>query len=116
MCIRDSNYSSFLGVQEKRLKQEGSEAAARERELTREREWIQQSPRARQAKSKARINSYEELLARSQEQRSGPAQILIPISERLGSLVVEAEGLSKAFGDQLLFEDLNFKLPPGGIC
>jgi ATP-binding cassette ChvD family protein len=111
----EGNYSSFLGVQEKRLKQEGSEAAARERELAREREWISQSPRARQAKSKARINAYEELLAKSQEQRSGPAQILIPITERLGSLVVEAEGLSKAFGDQLLFEDLNFKLPPGGI-
>jgi ATP-binding cassette ChvD family protein len=111
----EGNYSSFLGVQEKRLKQEGSEAAARERELAREREWIQQSPRARQAKSKARINAYEELLAKSQEQRGGAAQILIPISERLGSVVVEAEGLSKAFGDQLLFEDLNFKLPPGGI-
>jgi ATP-binding cassette ChvD family protein len=111
----EGNYSSFLGVQEKRLKQEGSEAAARERELAREREWIQQSPRARQAKSKARINAYEELLARSQEQRGGAAQILIPISERLGSVVVEAEGLSKAFGDQLLFENLSFKLPPGGI-
>jgi ATPase subunit of ABC transporter with duplicated ATPase domains len=102
-------------VQEKRLKQEGSEAAARERELAREREWISQSPKARQAKSKARINAYEELLAKSQEQRSGPAQILIPISERLGARVVEAEGLSKAFGDRLLFENLNFKLPPGGI-
>ncbi len=81
----EGNYSSFLGVQEKRLHQEGSEAAARERELAREREWISQSPKARQAKSKARINAYEELLAKSQEQRQGPAQILIPISERLGS-------------------------------
>src|SRR5580765_4959729 len=86
----EGNYSSFLGVQEKRLKQEGSEAAARERELAREREWIQQSPRARQAKSKARINAYEELLARSQEQRSGPAQIVIPVAERLGNIVVQA--------------------------
>jgi ATP-binding cassette ChvD family protein len=111
----EGNYSSFLGVQEKRLHQEGSEAAARERELAREREWIASSPKARQAKSKARINAYEELLARSQEQRSGPAQILIPISERLGSVVVEAEGLSKAYGDRLLFENLEFKLPPGGI-
>jgi len=111
----EGNYSTFLGVQEKRLKQEGSEAAARERELSREREWIQQSPKARQAKSKARINAYEELLAKSQEQRSGPAQILIPISERLGARVVEAEGVSKAYGDRLLFENLNFKLPPGGI-
>jgi energy-dependent translational throttle protein EttA len=111
----EGNYSSFLGVQEKRLHQEGQEAAARERELAREREWISQSPRARQAKSKARINAYEELLAKSQEQRSGPAQILIPIAERLGSVVVEAEGLSKAYGDRLLFENMNFKLPPGGI-
>jgi ATP-binding cassette ChvD family protein len=111
----EGNYSTFLGVQEKRLHQEGSEAAARERELAREREWIQQSPKARQAKSKARINAYEELLARSQEQRTGPAQILIPISERLGSVVVEADGISKAYGDRLLFENLEFKLPPGGI-
>ena len=111
----EGNYSTFLGVQEKRLHQEGSEAAARERELAREREWISQSPKARQAKSKARISAYEELLAKSQEQRSGPAQILIPISERLGSLVVEAEGISKAYGDRLLFENLEFKLPPGGI-
>src|SRR3984885_9516206 len=111
----EGNYSTFLGVQEKRLKQEGSEAAAREREISREREWISQSPKARQAKSKARINAYEELLAKSQEQRSGPAQILIPISERLGSVVVDAEGISKAYGDRLLFENLEFKLPPGGI-
>jgi ATP-binding cassette ChvD family protein len=111
----EGNYSSFLGVQEKRLKQEGQEAAARERELAREREWIAQSPKARQAKSKARINAYEELLAKSQEQRSGPAQILIPVSERLGSVVVEADGVSKAYGDRLLFENLEFKLPPGGI-
>ena len=111
----EGNYSSFLVVQEKRLKQEGSEAEARERTLTREREWVQQSPRARQAKSKARINSYEELLAKSQEQRGTAAQIVIPATNRLGSLVVEAEGLSKAYGDRLLFENVEFKLPPGGI-
>jgi ATP-binding cassette ChvD family protein len=111
----EGNYSSFLGVQEKRLLQEGSEAAARERTIAREREWISQSPRARQAKSKARINAYEELLAKSQEQRGGPAQIVIPVAERLGSLVVDAEGLAKAYGDQLLFENVNFNLPPGGI-
>jgi ATP-binding cassette ChvD family protein len=111
----EGNYSSFLSVQEKRLKQEGSEAEARERTLAREREWISQSPRARQAKSKARINAYEELLAKSQEQRSGAAQIIIPASQRLGSLVVEAEGLGKAYGDRLLFENVEFKLPPGGI-
>ncbi|HVP83672.1 MAG TPA: energy-dependent translational throttle protein EttA, partial [Rhizomicrobium sp.] len=111
----EGNYSSFLGVQEKRLKQEGSEEAARERTLAREREWISQSPRARQAKSKARINAYEDLLAKSQEQRSGPATIVIPVAERLGSVVVEAEGLAKAYGDRLLFENVNFNLPPGGI-
>jgi ATP-binding cassette ChvD family protein len=111
----EGNYTSFLEVQDKRLLQEGKEEEARERTLAREREWIAKSPKARQAKSKARIQSYEDLLARSQEQRTGPAQILIPISERLGSVVVEADGLSKAYGDRLLFENLNFKLPPGGI-
>jgi len=111
----EGNYTSFLEVQEKRLLQEGKEAEARERTLASEREWISKSPKARQAKSKARIAAYEELLARSQEQRQGPAQILIPISERLGNVVVESEGLEKAYGDRLLFENLNFKLPPGGI-
>ncbi len=111
----EGNYSSFLVVQEKRLHQEGAEEAARERSIAREREWIQQSPKARQAKSKARINAYEELLAKSQEQRGGTAQIVIPVAERLGSLVVEAEGLAKAYGDRLLFENVNFNLPPGGI-
>ncbi|HEV2561679.1 MAG TPA: energy-dependent translational throttle protein EttA [Rhizomicrobium sp.] len=111
----EGNYSSFLVVQEKRLKQESSEEAAQQCTIAREREWISQSPRARQAKSKARINAYEELLAKSQEQRGGTAQIVIPVAERLGSLVVEAEGLSKAYGDRLLFENMNFNLPPGGI-
>ncbi|MGC8535939.1 MAG: ATP-binding cassette domain-containing protein, partial [Rhizomicrobium sp.] len=111
----EGNYSTFLGEQEKRLLQEGKEAEARESSLAREREWISRSPKARQAKSKARINAYEELLARSQEQRQGAAQILIPVSERLGSIVVEAEGLTKAYGERLLFENVNFKLPPGGI-
>ncbi len=111
----EGNYSSFLVVQEKRLKQESSEEAAQQRTIAREREWIQQSPRARQAKSKARISSYEELLAKSQEQRGSAAQIVIPVAERLGSLVVEAEGLEKAYGDRLLFENANFNLPPGGI-
>src|SRR5690348_6953757 len=97
----EGNYSSFLAVQEKRLHQEGAEEAARERTIAREREWISSSPRARQAKSKARINAYEELLAKSQEQRGGTAQIVIPIAERLGSVVVEADGLAKAYGDRL---------------
>ncbi|TAM95136.1 MAG: energy-dependent translational throttle protein EttA [Rhizobiaceae bacterium] len=111
----EGNYTSFLGVQDKRLLQEGKEAEARERTLAREREWISQSARARQAKSKARIASYEELLAKSNEQRGGPAQIVVPSGPRLGSVVVEAEGLAKAYGDRLLFENVNFKLPPGGI-
>jgi ATP-binding cassette ChvD family protein len=111
----EGNYTSFLAVQEKRLLQEGKEEEARERTLAREREWIQQSPRARQAKSKARITAYEDLLAKSQEQRQGPAQIVIPAGPRLGSVVVEAEGLTKAFEDRILFEGVNFILPPGGI-
>jgi ATP-binding cassette ChvD family protein len=111
----EGNYTSFLDVQDKRLLQEGQSEEAHERTLAREREWIKTSPRARQAKSKARIAAYEELLAKSQEQRQGPAQIVIPAGPRLGSVVVEAEGLTKAYGDRLLYENLDFKLPPGGI-
>src|ERR1700742_5029180 len=111
----EGNYTSFLDVQEKRLKQESNEEAAQKRTIAREQEWIKQSPKARQAKSKARINSYEELVAKSQEQRSGTAQIMIPVAERLGSVVVEAEGLTKGYGDRLLYEGVNFKLPAGGI-
>jgi ATP-binding cassette ChvD family protein len=111
----EGNYTSFLEIQDKRLLQEGQEEAAREREIAREREWIQQSPKARQAKSKARISSYEELLAKSNEQRQGPAQITIPSGPRLGGVVIDSENLEKAYGDRLLFEKLDFKLPPGGI-
>ncbi|HUO93034.1 MAG TPA: energy-dependent translational throttle protein EttA [Rhizomicrobium sp.] len=111
----EGNYTSFLEVQDKRLLQEGQAEEARERTLAREREWIQTSPRARQAKSKARIAAYEELLAKSQEQRGGAAQIIIPSGPRLGNIVIEAEGLNKAYGDRLLIENLAFKLPPGGI-
>ncbi len=111
----EGNYSSFLGVQEKRLKQESSEEAAQQRTIAREREWISQSPKARQAKSKARINAYEDLVRKSQEQRQGTAQIMIPVAERLGDLVIEAENLAKGYGDRLLYEGVNFKLPAGGI-
>jgi len=111
----EGNYTAFLGEQEKRLLQEGKEEEARERTIARERDWISKSPKARQAKSKARIQAYEELLAKSQEQRTGPAQILIPISERLGDVVVDSDGIAKAYGDRLLFENLSFNLPPGGI-
>jgi sulfate-transporting ATPase len=111
----EGNYTSFLEIQDRRLLAEGESEQARERVLAREREWISASPRARQAKSKARIKAYEELLRTSQEQRTGPAQIVIPAGPRLGSVVVEASGLEKAYGDRLLFENLDFNLPPGGI-
>jgi ATP-binding cassette ChvD family protein len=111
----EGNYSSFLIVQEKRLHQEGAEEAAQERAIAAEREWIQKSPKARQAKSKARINAYEELVAKSNEARVVTNQIIIPVAERLGSVVIEAEGLAKAYGDRLLYENVNFTLPPGGI-
>ncbi len=109
------NYTSFLEMQDKRLLAEGQSEEARERTLARERDWIKASPRARQAKSKARIRAYEELLAKAQDNRSGVAQIVIPAGPRLGSLVVEASQLGKAYGDRLLFENLEFQLPPGGI-
>jgi len=111
----EGNYSSFLVVQEKRLRQEGAEEAAQERAIAAEREWIQKSPKARQAKSKARINAYEELVARSNEQRTVTNQIIIPVAERLGGVVIEAEDLAKGYGDRLLYEHVNFNLPPGGI-
>ena len=111
----EGNYSKFLIEQEERFLKESSEEAARQRSIAREREWIQQSPKARQAKSKARINAYDDLVAKSQDQRGGTAQIIIPVAERLGSLVVEAEELSKGYDDRLLFENVNFSLPPGGI-
>jgi ATP-binding cassette ChvD family protein len=111
----EGNYSSFLGVQEKRLRQEGAEEAAQERAIAAEREWIQKSPKARQAKSKARINAYDELVAKSNEQRVVTNQIIIPVAERLGSVVIEAEGLAKGYGDRLLYENVNFMLPAGGI-
>ena len=111
----EGNYSSWLEQQEKRLAQEEKEETARQRTLKHELEWIRQSPKARQSKSKARIAAYDELLAKDKEKRIGSAQISIPAGPRLGSLVIEAEGLQKAFGDKLLIDGLDFKLPPGGI-
>jgi ATP-binding cassette ChvD family protein len=111
----EGNYSTWLDVQQKRLATEASVEEARVRALAREGEWIKSSPRARQAKSKARIQAYDELLAKSQEARTGTAQIIIPAGPRLGNIVVEANDVAKAYGNQLLFDDMNFRLPPGGI-
>jgi ATP-binding cassette ChvD family protein len=111
----EGNYSSWLEQKEKRLVQEEREEGARQRTLRHELEWIRSSPKARQAKSKARITAYEKLLADAQEQREGMAQIIIPPGPRLGNLVIEAERLRKGYGNRLLIEDLSFRLPPGGI-
>jgi ATP-binding cassette ChvD family protein len=111
----EGNYSSWLGQKQKRLLQEGREDEARQRALERESEWIASSPRARQAKSKARIQRYDELVAKSSERAPQTAQIVIPIAERLGNNVIDFEHLTKGFGDTLLIDDLTFKLPPGGI-
>ncbi|GIK98562.1 MAG: energy-dependent translational throttle protein EttA [Alphaproteobacteria bacterium] len=111
----EGNYSSWLEQKQKRLEQEEKQESARQRTLERELEWIRQSPRARQAKSKARITAYENLLAESGQQAQGQAQIVIPPGPRLGDLVIEAQDLRKGFGDRLLIEKLSFRLPPGGI-
>jgi ATP-binding cassette ChvD family protein len=111
----EGNYSAYLEAKARRLQQEGREEAARQRSLAREREWIAASPRARQAKSKARIKAYDELLRRNLDRAPGSAQIVIPPGERLGDVVIDAEGLSKGYGERLLIDDLSFKLPPGGI-
>jgi ATP-binding cassette ChvD family protein len=111
----EGNYSAYLEKKAKRLEQEGREEAARHQALSREREWIASSPRARQAKSKARIRAYDELLKRNEERAPGAAQILIPPGERLGDVVIEVDHLSKGYGDRLLIDDFSFKLPPGGI-
>ena len=111
----EGNYSSWLEQKNKRLEIEDKQAGARARTLSRELEWIKMSPRARQAKGKARINAYEELVKESGARTPDKVEIAIPVPQRLGDVVVEAEGLHKAFGDKLLFDDLSFKLPPGGI-
>src|SRR6187399_1326017 len=109
------NYSAWLVQKQKRLEQEGREDAAHQKTLIREQEWIASSPKARQAKSKARYQRYEDLLKQANEKQTQTAQIVIPVAERLGQNVVDFEGLSKGFGDRLLIDDLTFKLPPGGI-
>ena len=111
----EGNYSSWLEQKRKRLAQEEKEESARQRALAAEQEWIAASPRARQAKNRARIQRYEEMLARSQELVGGVAEIVIPPGPRLGNVVIEAEGLRKGYGNNLLIDDLNFRLPPGGI-
>jgi ATP-binding cassette ChvD family protein len=109
------NYTAWLAQKQKRLEQEGREEAAHQRTLTREQEWIAASPRARQAKSKARYQRYEDLLAKAAERTINTAQIVIPVTERLGQNVIDFDHLKKGFGDNLLIDDLTFKLPPGGI-
>jgi ATP-binding cassette ChvD family protein len=111
----EGNYTNWLKQKQKRLSQESSEDKARARALEAESEWIAASPKARQAKSKARIQRYEELVAKSAEKAPTTAQIIIPIAERLGDNVIDFDHLSKAYGDRLLIDDLSFKLPPGGI-
>ncbi len=111
----EGNYSSWLVQKQKRLEQEGREDDAHQRTLAREQEWIKASPRARQAKSKARYERYEELLKKAGDKQTQTAQIVIPVAERLGQNVVDFESLKKGFGDNLLIDDLTFKLPPGGI-
>ncbi len=111
----EGNYTTWLKQKQKRLAQESSEDKARARALEAESEWIAASPKARQAKSKARIQRYEELVAKSAEKAPTTAQIIIPVAERLGDNVIDFDHLSKAYGDRLLIDDLSFKLPPGGI-
>ncbi|HZL30261.1 MAG TPA: energy-dependent translational throttle protein EttA [Pseudolabrys sp.] len=111
----EGNYTSWLGQKQKRLEQEGREDESRRRTLERESAWISSTPKARQAKSKARYERYDELLKIANAKINTVAQITIPVSERLGQNVVDFESLSKGFGDNLLIDDLTFKLPPGGI-
>ena len=111
----EGNYSAYLDKKRKRLEQETKQDAARQRELASELEWIRQGARGRQAKQKARIKAYDDLLNQHREQTPGSAQILIPTPERLGDIVIKADDVAKGYGDLLLIEDLSFNLPPGGI-
>ncbi len=111
----EGNYSAWLEQKAQRLAQEAREDKSRQKTLERELEWMRQSPKARQAKSKARINAYNEMAAQSERDKIGRAQIIIPNGPRLGGKVIEVENISKGFGDNLLIDDLSFALPPGGI-
>lgn len=111
----ESNYSGYLEKKAKRLEQEEREEAGKQKAIADELAWMRQTPKARQTKSKARIRAFDELMAQQENRVAGKAQILIQIPERLGSKVIEARGLTKAYGDKLLFENLDFTLPPGGI-
>jgi len=111
----EGNYSAWLSQKQKRLEQEGREEQAHQRTLAREQEWIAASPRARQAKSKARYQRYEELLQKAADKTTQTAQIVIPVAERLGQNVIDFAGLKKGYGENLLIDDLTFRLPPGGI-
>ena len=111
----EGNYSSWLEQKQKRLEQEAREETARQKTLANELEWIRKNPKARQAKSKARINAYDELLAQSAKEKVLTANINIPMTERLGDLVIEANHISKAYGDRVLIDDLSFKIPKGAI-
>jgi ATP-binding cassette ChvD family protein len=111
----EGNYTSWLEQKKKRLEQEEKEESSRQKALERELEWVRSSPKARQAKSKARLKAYEELLAKEGPRQTGQAQIIIPAGPRLGQKVIEASQLQKGFGDRLLIDDLSFSLPPGGI-
>jgi ATP-binding cassette ChvD family protein len=111
----EGNYSKWLEAKAKRMAQEEREEEGRQKAINEELEWIRRSPKARQSKSKARIKAFDELVEKQNDRRPGAAQILIQIPERLGGTVIEAKGLSKAYGDKLLFDGLDFTLPPGGI-
>src|SRR5204863_3566499 len=109
------NYSSWLEQKQERLRREEKQESERQKTLERELEWIRMAPKARRAKGKARINSYEALLAQESERRAKELEIYIPPGPRLGQVVIEADSVSKAYGERLLVEGLSFKLPPGGI-
>ena len=111
----EGNYSSWLMQKQKRLEQEAREESARQKVLANELEWIQKNPKARQAKSKARINAYDELLAQASKDKITTANITIPMTERLGDLVIEAKNISKAYGERVLIDNLSFKIPKGAI-